>query len=851
MDSGVSRIQQWREQKKKEKQEKRRAHYEKNREKIIQKVQEARKKSQEAKCKRGRSLRSKNAPIKEVTKKIRREKNKHKTITEVKEKLESKRKLARERSKRYRQKLKKKPGAEAIPIDLAGTPAFPNRMAKKRAVGRLKNSMPDTPEKKAELVATITESPRTRKVLEKRGLVRTPEEEKEVVALKALASDLSEGLKAVKKDKSNRGRAALAAAKSLSFGQNVKKHRSQKTLSKLIALDRRSIKSGIEKREKILKGEEPSWLATERKTRRDAISEETKEVVYDYWKLVASRPTGNKKDVTRKRVGVKTWVEHAKHVLEKTQTEAYIEFTSMHPEIKISQRKFENLKPYFVKGARERDRQTCMCRQHVELQIVFKNCMKFGKKVLDAREEGAEEAGVEVYSSVSGMIEQTLCPLQEGQKFHKLQCLKRECEECGVEKLILLPEEKDESDNHEVKWKRYDYVATGKLTTDGKEIRKITLIDKCTKPKELFEYFIQLLTHFPYHSFLAKWQREQLDSLLENLPLDQAVCIHDYSEGYACRSQDEIQSEYFDINKVSLHVTILYRHSNEEMDGVQSTEEEQVICKEHLFVISDDVTQDHDSVLHIQKLISKHLHDSKCIINNMHEFTDGCAGQYKSRHCLGDLSCSLATLGYTVQRNFFATSRAKGEQDAAGSHVKQKATTAVLRRRVKLRSAQELCDFLTENFSEPAASSFPSRQKSVQLKRRVFFNLPSSGELAVSRNREGGRFCTVKGIRQLHSVRTCSEQLKIFTRERACYCHDCLAGRYNRCENMEWVDDWKEVKLAREPSGSTTRAAEDVTTTEQSVQLADLATKDSIVAVAAEDDSHYDYYLLKITSDGI
>ena len=86
MDSGVSRIQQWREQKKKEKQEKRRAHYEKNREKIIKKVQEAQKKSQEAKCKHGRSLRSKNAPTKEVMKKIRREKNKHKTITEVKRK---------------------------------------------------------------------------------------------------------------------------------------------------------------------------------------------------------------------------------------------------------------------------------------------------------------------------------------------------------------------------------------------------------------------------------------------------------------------------------------------------------------------------------------------------------------------------------------------------------------------------------------------------------------------------------------------------------------------------------------------------------------------------------------------
>ena len=57
----------------------------------------------------------------------------------------------------------------------------------------------------------------------------------------------------------------------------------------------------------------------------------------------------------------------------------------------------------------------------------------------------------------------------------------------------------------------------------------------------------------------------------------------------------------------------------------------------------------------------------------MHEFADGCAGQCKSRHYLGDLSCSLATLGNIVQRNFFATSHAKGEQDAAASHVQCKA----------------------------------------------------------------------------------------------------------------------------------------------------------------------------------
>ena len=42
-----------------------------------------------------------------------------------------------------------------------------------------------------------------------------------------------------------------------------------------------------------------------------------------------------------------------------------------------------------------------------------------------------------------------------------------------------------------------------------------------------------------------------------------------------------------------------------------------------------------------------------------------------------------------------------------------------------------------------------------------------------------------------------------------------------------------------------------VTARDTSIRLADLAGKDSIVAVAAEDDPSYDYYLLKITSDGV
>ena len=82
-----------------------------------------------------------------------------------------------------------------------------------------------------------------------------------------------------------------------------------------------------------------------------------------------------------------------------------------------------------------------MCRQHVELQIVFKDCMKFRKRVLDASLEKRDE--LEVYTSVGSATEQALCLKPEDHKYHKLKCLKRECKDCGVHKMVLLPEEKE------------------------------------------------------------------------------------------------------------------------------------------------------------------------------------------------------------------------------------------------------------------------------------------------------------------------------------------------------------------------------------------------------------------------
>ena len=40
-------------------------------------------------------------------------------------------------------------------------------------------------------------------------------------------------------------------------------------------------------------------------------------------------------------------------------------------------------KPYFVKGAKERDRRSCLCRRHEDARIVFSECFKFRKNLLN------------------------------------------------------------------------------------------------------------------------------------------------------------------------------------------------------------------------------------------------------------------------------------------------------------------------------------------------------------------------------------------------------------------------------------------------------------------------------------
>ena len=116
-------------------------------------------------------------------------------------------------------------------------------------------------------------------------------------------------------------------------------------------------------------------------------------------------------------------------------------------------------------------------------------------------------------------------------------------------------------------------------------------------------------------------------------------------------------------------------------------------------MISPDLRHDHHSVQGCRNIVVNYLKEIGYKVELMHKWTDGCSVQYKSRHCMGDVSFSPLEFGFPTLRNYFETSHAKGPQDGAIANLKHKADMAVFRREVVIQNAKDLFEFAKANLS--------------------------------------------------------------------------------------------------------------------------------------------------------
>ena len=269
----------------------------------------------------------------------------------------------------------------------------------------------------------------TKEKLTSQGILRQPDE----IVEKEITENIVESIQSLKRSRTTENIAALQAITTAASSAKGSSKRNISKVAQRLKVGRKKIARASALKSRILSSEKASWLFTKRVTRHN-VPVALKKAAYDYWsKPGVSRPTGNKNDVTRKRTGPKQYVEHATLILEKTQTEIYEDFkiyASQDPALctlkMMTQRTFESLRPYFVRPARPKDRQTCCCRSHVEIRSLFKATMDFRGKVKKAKASDEQYLSFPRYTHVSDMVEATLCPKENNR--YKRECLERRCE---------------------------------------------------------------------------------------------------------------------------------------------------------------------------------------------------------------------------------------------------------------------------------------------------------------------------------------------------------------------------------------------------------------------------------------
>ena len=100
---------------------------------------------------------------------------------------------------------------------------------------------------------------------------------------------------------------------------DVKDARAATAASRCIGMNRRTLRRAIARRRMLnVREQGVLWSKCDRKKRRDALSQEAVDAVVSWW-TEETRVSPSKKDIRRKRMGVRQYISHAGHWLEESQ----------------------------------------------------------------------------------------------------------------------------------------------------------------------------------------------------------------------------------------------------------------------------------------------------------------------------------------------------------------------------------------------------------------------------------------------------------------------------------------------------------------------------------------------------
>lgn len=304
---------------------------------------------------------------------------------------------------------------------------------------------------------------------------------------------------------------------------------------------------------------------------------------------------------------------------------------------------FSKQRPFYVVTPSIDGRETCLCKQHVNINY----------KLLALRKNRRVFT-----NNLSAYIDSIVCNPK------KKICMFGDCLSCCTDPKLFLPNS-DNSDT--ISW--FEWVQKTEIFK-AKKIAKFVKEEKQSSVESLKGFFSRDIASFKRHVFNIYNQFKAYRNCLSSLGPESVLLHIDWSENYSCKQNEEIQSHHFggSRNQVALHTSVLYSRKN--YSEPRKTES---FC-----TVSP-------SLEHGPSAIWAHLHPILEYIRNsyphairIHVFSDGPCTQYRQKKSFFLMSTKIFTYGFTQMTwSFFEAGHGKGAADGIGGVIKRTADRLV------------------------------------------------------------------------------------------------------------------------------------------------------------------------------
>ena len=411
-------------------------------------------------------------------------------------------------------------------------------------------------------------------------------------------------------------------------GQIIKKYRLLTFARKALALSQR----------RLVVRDGNTAMKYIRQRRQTAIDNQMKATVANFLQRDDnSRTLPGKKDTVTYKL-----VKKQKSLLSDTMQNLHLKFCT-ESQIQISYSTFCRLKPFWIVKPTLRDRQTCACKIHENIDFMVERLFKQGLVTSRNPEQ---------------LVEDICCDIDDA------KCMYRDCNGCK-EKLVPIVMQDPEDAQQRIWWwewkrQRETRIKDEKLNPEEIQVQVTSQVRTEGTVEELCTKFQKDIARFASHIFTIRHQYRCIRELRSNMSEDDIFLHVDFSENYVCKYGKEIQSVHFGAshNQVTLHTGIAYTD-----DAVKP------FCS-----ISKSTRHDERAVwAHLQPVL-QHLLSKKPTATTLHMLTDGPTTQYKNKVNFYLASTEPIKMGFRkVIWNFLETSHGKGAADGIGGVLKRTA----------------------------------------------------------------------------------------------------------------------------------------------------------------------------------